>query len=114
MIGREAELQQLQDAYPSRHRPAAPDRRAVTILGEAGLGKSRLLAEFFNWLELLPETVFYLQGRAEPSTQTQPFALLRSVFAFRYEIQDSDPPRPCAASSKQGIMGALADDTEAP
>jgi len=41
MLGREAELKQLQDAF----RSVAQERKraAVTIVGEAGLGKTRLL-----------------------------------------------------------------------
>jgi class 3 adenylate cyclase len=52
MIGREAELKRLQDAVHA----ILQDRemQAVTIVGEAGLGKSRLLYEFQSWLELLP------------------------------------------------------------
>ena len=113
MIGRDAELQQLQAAYRAATDPTAPDRRVVTILGEAGLGKSRLLAEFFNWLDLQVEPIFYLQGRADPSTQAQPFALLRSVFSFRYEVQDSDPAQAVRRKLEQGIAAVLTGDPEA-
>jgi predicted ATPase len=57
MIGREGELRRLQDALYS----AMEDREAqvVTIVGEAGVGKSRLLYEFRNWLSLQPEDVYH-------------------------------------------------------
>ena len=53
MIGREAELRQLQEALYA----ATEDGEAqiVTVVGEAGVGKSRLLYEFRNWLNLQPE-----------------------------------------------------------
>jgi class 3 adenylate cyclase len=55
MIGRDAELQQLKDALS-----AAMERRktqVIVVTGEAGIGKSRLIAEFDNWLELLPQVI---------------------------------------------------------
>ncbi|UCF28939.1 MAG: adenylate/guanylate cyclase domain-containing protein, partial [Chloroflexota bacterium] len=47
MIGREAELKRIQDAYFS----AVEDNecQVITAIGEAGVGKSRLLDEFENW-----------------------------------------------------------------
>jgi predicted ATPase len=88
MIGRDAELKLLQDAL----RLAIDDGEGqmITISGEAGVGKSRLLYEFENWVELLPERVRYYRGRGRPEAQNQPFALLRDVFSFRFEILDSD------------------------
>jgi tetratricopeptide (TPR) repeat protein len=89
MVGREAEIKLLQDAL----RLALDDGEGqlITISGEAGVGKSRLLYEFENWIELLPEAVRYFRGRSRPEAQNQPFALLRDLFAFRFEILDSDP-----------------------
>ena len=87
-IGREAELQQLQAAFQ-----AAQDKHQTylaSLVGEAGVGKSRLLYEFNNWLDLLPEDVFLFKGRATQEMTKLPYALIRSMLAFRFEIQDSD------------------------
>ena len=88
MVGRELELKRLQDSLIS----AVEDRegQVVTITGEAGVGKSRLLYEFQNWIELMPDVVRLYQGRGRQEIQHQPYALLRDVFAFRFQIQDSD------------------------
>ncbi|MBV9958466.1 MAG: protein kinase, partial [Acidobacteria bacterium] len=90
MIGRRAELERLMDAL----REMLEDRelRAVTVIGEAGLGKSRLLYEFSNEVELLPERFRIFNGRASQAVRGQPYSLVRDVFAFRFEIQDSDAP----------------------
>jgi class 3 adenylate cyclase/tetratricopeptide (TPR) repeat protein len=105
LVGRAAELRQLQDAL----RAAAEQRvtQAVTVSGEAGIGKSRLVAEFNNWVELQPQVVRYYQGRAAPATQNLPFSLLRDMFSFRFEIQDSDPPQVVQARLERGLAEAL-------
>ncbi len=89
MVGREAELATLQDAY--RAVVENGQYREVLIVGEAGLGKSRLLYEFENWIDLLPREVELLRGRAFLESHIQPHALLRYVFANRFDIQDDDP-----------------------
>lgn len=89
MIGREAELKILQNAL--RTTIDDGEGQMITIRGEAGVGKSRLLYEFENWIDLLPDLVRYFRGRGRPEAQNQPFALLRDMFAFRFEILDSDP-----------------------
>jgi len=88
MIGREREMALLQEAF----RQATFGRRfqAVTILGDAGIGKSRLLYEFNTWAELQTIAWWWFKGRASLSLMNTPYALLRDFFAFRFEIQDSD------------------------
>jgi hypothetical protein len=44
--------------------------RQVTIVGEPGIGKSRLGLEFTHWLELLREPVRFFQGRPSPTATT--------------------------------------------
>jgi class 3 adenylate cyclase/tetratricopeptide (TPR) repeat protein len=89
MIGREAELRQLQDAMLTVVEDG--ERRMVTIAGEAGVGKSRLLYEFENWVDLLPDRLYAFKGRASQEMANLPYALIRDLFAFRFQIQDSDP-----------------------
>jgi predicted ATPase/class 3 adenylate cyclase len=102
MIGREAELKRLQDALYLAIEDH--ERQAVTIVGEAGLGKSRLLYEFEAWLDLQPERLRFFRGRAGQEMQAQPYALLRDLFALNFGIQDSDPPALMRQKFEAGIL----------
>ena len=89
MIGRDAELEGLKDAFYTVLEDGAS--QFVTITGEAGIGKSRLLYEFENWVDLQREDVRLYRGRAYYESRRIPYDLLRSIFAFRFNIQDNDP-----------------------
>jgi predicted ATPase/class 3 adenylate cyclase len=87
-VGRDAELLALQNAF--RDTVDEAETRIVTVVGEAGVGKSRLLYEFENWIELLSGQIYYFKGRAKPETQTVPYGAIRDLFAYRFEILESD------------------------
>ena len=89
MVGREMELKRLQDALTTAI--DGEEGQLITMIGEAGVGKSRLLYEFTNWIDLLPQPVRLFQGRCRPETQPQPYALWRDVFASHFQIQESEP-----------------------
>jgi class 3 adenylate cyclase/tetratricopeptide (TPR) repeat protein len=101
MVGRDGELEVLQDAF----RRLFAERRltAVSVIGEAGLGKSRLLYEFSNWAEARPERFLSFQGRATPQTQGQPYGLLRDVVAGRLEIADGEGMEVAKAKLEQAL-----------
>jgi class 3 adenylate cyclase/tetratricopeptide (TPR) repeat protein len=107
-IGRDLELRRLQDLFWE----VVEDRswRLVTAVGEAGVGKSRLLYDFENWADVLPEAVRYFRGRAVPATRNQPNGLLRDVLGFRFEVQDSDPPAAVRAKLEKGFAEVLGGD----
>lgn len=88
MVGRESELRYLQDAFSTVIEKG--QGRVITVCGEAGVGKSRLIWEFENWIDLHPQRVRYFLGRGRQETKTQPYGLLRDLFSFRFEIYDSD------------------------
>ena len=108
LVGRDAELQRLKDNFSTAVENS--ERRVVTLVGEAGLGKSRLIYEFDNWVELLPETFLYFKGRARPSTQNVAFSMLRDLFSFRFKIQDSDPVPEACRKLVDGILSAWPPD----
>ena len=88
MVGRDAELGILEREY---HEVAARSvARVVTVVGEAGVGKSRLLYEFENWLDLMPDVVHFMKARALEIRQDLPYGVFRDLFASRFGIRDSD------------------------
>jgi class 3 adenylate cyclase/tetratricopeptide (TPR) repeat protein len=107
MIGRERELVRLQSAL--QEVIASGEAQMLTIVGEAGIGKSCLLREFQQWVELLPDTVRLFSGRAAAEAERVPFSLMRDLFAARFEIQDSDLSAVAREKLEQGIVSLFAE-----
>jgi class 3 adenylate cyclase len=88
MVGRDAEIEILQDSF--RRVFSEPKLAVVTVVGDAGIGKSRLLYEFQDWVDSRPEPVTLFQGRANPQTQNQPYGMLRDILAARFQFSGGD------------------------
>ena len=86
MVGREVELQLLRDGL--QRAVAEHGARAITVVGEAGLGKSRLLAEFERSLDR--QACWLLLGRAHPRSALQPFGLLRDMLFRQLQIGEGE------------------------
>lgn len=88
-VGRTRESKQLQDAYLD----AYENKRVVwaQLIAEPGMGKSRLLQDTREWIELRPETVRLLRARAYPEDMRQPFALVRRMWFDRFQIAEDAP-----------------------
>jgi len=115
MIGRQPELQRLKTLLQGVI--AGRQARSLTVLGEAGIGKSCLLREFQEWIELLPENIRLFWGRARAETTGLPFALVRDMFSARCGIQESDSPALAREKLERGLLellgpGALAGGSE--
>jgi len=102
MIGRQAELEALQQAFMRLFSDGGMS--AITVVAEAGIGKSRLLQEFEAWTESRSQAVGIFRGCATPQTQGQPFGLLRDILAWRWHIADDDSIDVARAKMEQGIM----------
>ncbi len=90
MIGRELELLQIRTAYDR----AARDRsvQLVTVTGEPGVGKSRLVAELFAYVDSLPDLVPWRQGRCLPYGDGVTFWALGEIVKAHAGILDTDRP----------------------
>ncbi|MDF2731854.1 MAG: adenylate/guanylate cyclase, partial [Desertimonas sp.] len=110
-IGREIELRRLQD----RFHEVVEERQwqMVTIVGDAGVGKSRLLSDFGRWLDELEDPVWWFGGRAAHSGPRVPYALLHDLFATRFDIHDSDGPAAVRHKWERGVETALGSGDEA-
>jgi class 3 adenylate cyclase len=108
MIGRENEFGNLCSLFEQVQ--ASRESRMIAVLGEAGIGKSRLLYEFENWVELRPESTYLFKGRALSNHATVPYGLYRDVLAARFGILDSDSVAIVAAKLRDGMSPSLRPD----
>jgi class 3 adenylate cyclase len=109
MIGREIELRLLQEALTLTIEDG--ETQVITVVGDAGVGKSRLLFEFSNHVELLDELVWLFEARATQPSMVQPFSLTRDLFSFRFEILDSDPLEVVHRKFVSGVAQFMGEDS---
>jgi class 3 adenylate cyclase len=89
-VGREAELEALQEAY---RRVAAEGRpHLVTVLGEAGVGKTRLAREFWSWLATESPEPLRRTGRCLHYGQGITYWALAEILKEHFEMLESDRP----------------------
>ena len=84
LVGRERELDLLQDAF---ERAAAGQGQAVFIVGEPGIGKSRLLYEFHH---RVGNRAAWLEGRCLSFGHAIPFHPVIDLLKRHFEIGESD------------------------
>ena len=90
-VGREAELAQLQDAYGAVAAGGGP--QLVTILGDAGVGKTRLVRELWEWLATQDAPPLRRTGRCLSYGQGITYWPLAEVLKEHFQILDSDSPQ---------------------
>lgn len=107
-IGRDAEMVVLQNAFEDAVQES--ESRLIVVTGEAGVGKSRLMYEFENWLELRPEQISFHKGRATATFQRTRFGLFRALFALRFDILESDTAETTREKFRAGMLPVLDSD----
>ena len=89
-VGREDELDVLRRSY---RRVVAEQRpRLVTIVGEAGVGKTRLVREFWEWLGGETSEPLQRTGRCLSYGQGITYWALGETLKEHFGILESDPP----------------------
>jgi ABC-type oligopeptide transport system substrate-binding subunit/class 3 adenylate cyclase len=88
LVGRDRELSILTDAL---ERLTEGHGQIVTVLGEAGIGKSRLVEEAHLRLTGAPSALNWLEGRALSYGQTLSFWMLGQLIRNDLGLSDGDP-----------------------
>jgi predicted ATPase/class 3 adenylate cyclase len=89
LVGRDGELRRLRAAVQ-----ATQEGRGafLAVTGEAGLGKSRLVAELRAWSRASDPTLTWLEGHAFSYGQTSLYSPWREVVRQSLDVSDADSP----------------------
>jgi class 3 adenylate cyclase len=93
-IGRENELERLQEAFRSAVSERRP--RFVSIVGEAGVGKTRLARELWGWLAEQEPQPLQLAGRCLSHGKGITYWPLAEVLRQHFGILEGDAPEDVA------------------
>jgi len=110
LIGRDDDLALLQSTYARTLREVST--QLVTIMGEPGVGKTRLTAEFRRWVDDQPEIVFWRQGRSLPYGEGITYWALGEMIKAQAGILESDGRDQAAAKLDVAVDEVAADDDE--
>jgi DNA-binding NtrC family response regulator/tetratricopeptide (TPR) repeat protein len=107
-VGRSRALDSLNALFA---RAADGNGCSVRIVGEAGLGKSRLLHEFFEQLD--PGRVWYLGGRCSPHGRAVPYLPILEVVRSAFGVSESDTSADVASKIRNelAVLGVEPDRT---
>lgn len=87
MVGRQKELRELAEQFTGIIDNGGT--RMVTVTGEAGIGKSRLLHEFRCSIEDADQIIFF-NARCTPGMEDMPCSMFRDVLRFSFGVLESD------------------------
>jgi class 3 adenylate cyclase/tetratricopeptide (TPR) repeat protein len=89
-VGREDELGLLRRAYERARTTGEP--QAATIMGEAGVGKTRLLRELWEWCGTEAPDALRRTGRCPPYGPARTYQPLAEIIKEHFGILGSDSP----------------------
>ena len=101
-VGRDDELQMLKDLFHSTSRDRRP--RLVSVVGSAGIGKSRLAWEFNKYMDGLVEEVWWHSGRSPAYGEGIPLWALGEMVRSRCGLLETDDE----ATTRAKVAGTLA------
>ena len=109
-VGREEELRLVKELFHATVRESKP--RLVTVIGQAGIGKSRLGWEFEKYIDGVTLTAYWHAGRSPSYGEGISFWALAEMVRERAGIAETDDP--ATARQKLSAMAAewLTDDEE--
>ena len=100
-IGREIDLALLKGVFDKT--VAATSPQLITVVGEPGLGKSRIVAELGAYIDTKPELITWRQGRCLPYGEGITFWALGEIVKAHAGILESDTPD-VAATKLEAVL----------
>jgi class 3 adenylate cyclase/tetratricopeptide (TPR) repeat protein len=110
LVGRERELALLQDALDRARFQNEP--QLVTLVGEPGIGKSRLVHELYAHVESFPDLVTWRQGRCLPYGEGVSYWALGEIVKAEAGILESDADATTAQKVDRMVRELIAEGDE--
>jgi hypothetical protein len=110
LVGRARELALIQGLYERALEESSV--QLVTISGEPGVGKSRLVREFRRFVDGRPERVSWRQGRCLPYGDGITFWALGEIVKAHAGILDSDAPEEAGRKLGQAVDAAVSEPSQ--
>ena len=107
LIGRRVEMAELAESVENL---GAGKGRIFSICGEAGTGKSRLIEEFKNSLDL--DQIQWIEGHAYAYSQNIPYSPLVDLLNRLLGIDERDPPTRVKERIDSGIASLVGNPTD--
>lgn len=108
LVGRDRELGTLLDAFERARVTQSP--QLVTLVGQAGIGKTRLVAELWHAVEADRDLIAWRQGRSTPYGEGVTFCALGEIIKAEAGILETDTPDRVDRKIAQAAEYALGGD----
>jgi class 3 adenylate cyclase/tetratricopeptide (TPR) repeat protein len=110
MVGRNAELRLVKELFHACAERRTP--RLVSVVGAAGVGKSRLGWEFEKYVDGLADTVRWHRGRCLSYGDGVAFSALAEMVRQRFGIAEDEAPSVAGTKLREGLPRMLNDPAE--
>jgi class 3 adenylate cyclase/tetratricopeptide (TPR) repeat protein len=110
-VGRDDEFELLKHTFARAARE--PSVQLVTLLGEPGVGKSRLIRELFAYTDDLAELIVWRHGRCLPYGEGVTFWAVGEIVKAQAGILESDDARTARAKLAASIAALVEEPAEA-
>jgi class 3 adenylate cyclase/tetratricopeptide (TPR) repeat protein len=109
-VGRDRELRQIKDLFHA----SADEKRAhlASVIGIAGIGKSRLAWEFYKYFDGIAEPVYWHRGRCLSYGEGVTYWALADMVRMRCRIAEDEDPASAQAKLRQTLEEHILDPEE--
>jgi class 3 adenylate cyclase/tetratricopeptide (TPR) repeat protein len=109
-VGRDRELRQIKELFHT----CAEERRAhlVSVTGIAGIGKSRLVWEFYKYFDGIAQLVYWHRGRCPSYGEGVTYWALADMVRMRCRITEDEDAVSATAKLAEVLDGHIADEEE--
>jgi class 3 adenylate cyclase len=110
LVGRDTEASMLRDALDRSRRE--PSTQLASVIGEPGIGKTRLVEELFSYVGGLPDLITWRRGRSLSYGEGVAFWALGEMVKAQAGILESDSADVAEQKLSEAVAGVILDERD--